>query len=102
MWFNTAVHVVMYAYYAATTMGVRTRLKSLITMTQILQFLTGFALLLPFVYLHGMEGRCRGVPAVGVSAVINGSYLILFVLFYRRTYTKKKNKGEEEGGKKKQ
>lgn len=106
MLFNTGVHVVMYAYYAATTLGVRSKLKSLITMTQIVQFLTGFASLVPFVFLHfglgEVEGGCRGVPAAGVSAGINGSYLILFVLFYRQTYTKKVKEEGQGGGKKKQ
>lgn len=91
MWFNTAVHVVMYAYYALVLRGYKMRAKILITVSQIIQFVTGFLSLLPFVILHlTRPNGCEGSVGLLLSSLINGSYLILFLIFYRDTYTKPK------------
>lgn len=93
MWFNTFVHVVMYAYFAAALYKRNIPGKVIITISQIVQFITGFASLLPFAYLHTRTdfGPCEGVPGLSISSAINGSYLILFILFFRKTY---KNSGK--------
>lgn len=92
MWFNTAVHIFMYAYYALVLMKVHISGKMLITISQIVQFITGFAGLLPFTFLHlaSPYGPCQGVPGLTISAFINGSYLVLFILFFRSAYGSKK------------
>lgn len=89
MWFNTFVHIFMYAYYAACLLGVKVKGKIIITMTQIIQFATSLLLIIPFAWLHysTTEG-CMGLPALYISAAINASYLVLFVLFFRSTYRK--------------
>lgn len=91
MWFNTAVHVAMYAYYAFVLNGYKVRAKVLITLSQIVQFVTGFLSLIPFFMLHlTYRDGCQGSAGLLLSSIINGSYLILFVMFYRDTYSKAK------------
>lgn len=93
MWFNTAVHVVMYAYYAIVLSGYRVQAKILITFSQIIQFITGFLSLIPFLFLHlSRPPGCEGTTGLLLSSVINGSYLLLFIMFYRNTYIRKKIK----------
>lgn len=90
MWFNTLVHVFMYAYYACALLKLPFPFKRAITSSQIAQFLTGFAFIIPYI-VHASKGEgCRGGPAVLISASINASYLILFVRFYRTAYKSKK------------
>lgn len=92
MLFNTAVHVFMYFYYAFALLKVRFPFKRAITVSQIVQFCTGFASLFPFARLHFAGQGCRGVPGLLISALINGSYLVLFIKFYGNTYRKKELK----------
>lgn len=90
MWFNTFVHIFMYLYYAAVLFGVKigNKTKLVITLSQIVQFITGFLFLIPFMLAHLLLPHgCRGVQGIVISAVINASYLALFVLFFRHTYT---------------
>ena len=91
MWFNTLVHIVMYAYYACTLYKIPFPFKKYITTTQICQFITGFASTIPWLYLHRTTG-CAGLNALLIAALINGSYLFLFIQFYRRTYKSKPTK----------
>lgn len=91
MWFNTLVHVIMYAYYACAVLKVRFPFKKAITMLQIVQFITGFVFAVPyFVFNHNGAG-CAGKPVLGISAAVNASFLILFIQFYRSTYKSKKS-----------
>ena len=87
MWFNTAVHVFMYAYYALRLAGRDVWWKKWITVAQIVQFISSFILSVPFVVMRLGGHMCRGSPALLVSVFCNGSYLWLFVRFYRKTYT---------------
>lgn len=89
MWFNTFVHVFMYAYYAAALLRVQFPMKKLITMTQIVQFITGFCSLVPFTYYNSQRTGCTGAWGLAIAGCINASYLILFVQFFRRAYTTK-------------
>lgn len=92
MWFNTFVHVIMYAYYAASLLKIPFPLKRAITSVQIIQFITGFCSLMPFAHYHFQGAGCTGVPGLALAAVINGSYLALFVQFFNRTYLGKRRK----------
>lgn len=97
MWFNTFVHIIMYAYYAAALLKIPFPLKKSITTLQIVQFITGFLSLIPFTYLHFTGTGCSGVIGLLISAVINGSYLLLFLRFFKKTYfaeTKRKPLGQ--------
>lgn len=88
MWFNTLVHFFMYAYFAMHLLNIRVSWKQTLTTLQIVQFCVSFAFLLPWFYLHvSTENGCEGGPALLLSACLNASYLLLFVDYYRRTYS---------------
>ncbi|CAN8067942.1 unnamed protein product [Agarophyton chilense] len=86
LWFNTFVHVIMYTYFALRLARVKMPFKRLITLTQIVQFLTGFASLIPFTWSYVKHGGCTGLPGLAITAAINFSYLVLFLRFYSKSY----------------
>jgi hypothetical protein len=87
MLFNTAIHTIMYMYFAYASMQWRFPWKRWITLLQIVQFITSFALTIPYLYLYWRNPqRCMGMPALAISTFCNASYLLLFLRFYRRTY----------------
>eukprot|EP00172_Hildenbrandia_rubra_P003664 Plantae.Rhodophyta-Hildenbrandia_rubra.ctg6125.p1 GENE.Plantae.Rhodophyta-Hildenbrandia_rubra.ctg6125~~Plantae.Rhodophyta-Hildenbrandia_rubra.ctg6125.p1 ORF type:complete len:289 (-),score=11.18 Plantae.Rhodophyta-Hildenbrandia_rubra.ctg6125:1342-2208(-) len=92
VWFNTFVHVFMYTYYALALLGKRVWWKKWLTTLQIVQFCCSFVLSVPFVWMGGLTGECRGRVAFSVSVLCNGSYLWLFLRFYKKTYKKEKAK----------
>lgn len=93
MWFNTLIHVVMYSYYACALLKVRFPFKRAITLSQIVQFLTGFASLAPYFYYNSRTpGGCHGKPAFLLTIICNTSFLLLFIRFYFFTYSDNKNK----------
>lgn len=75
-------------------LGHRLPFRRLITRTQIVQFMASFALAAPMVAIHlrrsgggGIgSGGCAGMPALGLSAFCNASYLALFLRFYHKAY----------------
>ncbi|WFD35369.1 very-long-chain 3-oxoacyl-CoA synthase [Malassezia cuniculi] len=99
---NLAVHVVMYAYYALTTLRIPCPWKRYITVFQIVQFVIDvficcFATYNHYIYVNWPwlphVGDCEGKPMGAWSGIgILMSYLVLFLLFYRNTYTKSKAK----------
>ena len=87
MLFNTAVHTLMYTYFAYASLGWRFPLKRYITQFQIVQFVASFVLTVPYLLLYRQRRHgCLGMPALLVSTFCNASYLALFVQFYKRTY----------------
>ncbi|KAI9332286.1 GNS1/SUR4 family-domain-containing protein [Zopfochytrium polystomum] len=102
---NTLVHVFMYYYYYASSLGQNVWFKKYITMGQIVQFSTSFLLSIPYLYYHFQKG-CEGWNAFVFSSVVNASFLLLFMDFYRRSYragaAKKGDKGKQKGEKKSQ
>jgi len=100
---NSFVHVVMYAYYLASALGLSTPLlwKRMITQLQILQFTAGVVggssywvvylrapqLQSRWPFVRYIEGCGGGEPVtVFVGYVMNCVLFCLFVRFYRRTY----------------
>lgn len=96
---NLAVHVIMYGYYALSSLGIRCPWKKLITTSQIVQFVIDL-----FICCYGTWNHyivlywpwlphtryCFGEPFAAWSGIgILGSYLVLFILFYRKTYSAK-------------
>lgn len=93
MLFNTLVHTFMYSYYCAALLKVRVPWKQALTSLQIVQFCVSFACLVPYVYFYQRtSGGCTGGPALAVSMVCNGSFLLLFIQFFRKTYLSEKPK----------
>ncbi|KIJ17998.1 hypothetical protein PAXINDRAFT_167327 [Paxillus involutus ATCC 200175] len=95
---NLGIHVLMYYYYFATAGGAKLWWKKHLTTMQILQFIVILAVALfgsyhyaaynwfPTVLPH--KGGCAGTAAiVGTGIII--SYLVLFLKFFRKTYTDK-------------
>jgi len=90
MFFNSFIHIFMYAYYFTSLLRLPFPLKKAITLSQIVQFLCGFLFLILFYrYDRIMEGGCGGKPALAFTVLCNFSYLVLFIQFYMQTYNKK-------------
>jgi fatty acid elongase 3 len=93
MIFNTLVHTFMYSYYCAALLKVRVPWKQALTSLQIVQFCVSFVSLVPYAYVYkATPGGCTGGPGLVVSAICNGSFLLLFIQFFRRTYAPPKAK----------
>ncbi|CAO1629352.1 unnamed protein product [Parajaminaea phylloscopi] len=97
---NLFVHVVMYAYYALTSLKIRCPWKRAVTSLQILQFILDLGVVYFASYTHFVAAYNVPLPHMGSCAAgkehavfsgvsILSSYLVLFVLFYRKTYNKK-------------
>lgn len=96
MIFNALVHVLMYAYFAAALLKIRVPWKKALTSLQIIQFCTSFASLVPYAYFRSVTpGGCTGGPGLVVSAVCNGSFLIFFIDFFKKTYSSRGAEKEE-------
>lgn len=95
---NLAVHVVMYAYYALATLGMKCPWKHCVTALQIAQFaidvpccMASQALRLNadlrLGWLRDANTHCRGSHRAAVVGIaLLGTYLALFVDLYRKSY----------------
>lgn len=89
--FNTAIHILMYYYYFATSLGWKVWYKRYITSAQIIQFISSFVLSLIYVQYH-QALKCDGWPVFIFGMTINGTFLLLFIQFYIKTYVLKSPK----------
>ena len=97
MMLNTLIHVFMYYYYYVAAQGKTVWFKKYLTTGQILQFMTAFLVSTPFVYYHfTTDEGCSGFNAFAGSMFVNGSFLALFVRFYKKTYSKPKQVVEKK------
>ncbi|OXC65092.1 hypothetical protein AYX13_05704 [Cryptococcus neoformans] len=102
---NLTVHVIMYYYYYATAGGAKIWWKKYLTTLQITQFIIDLFIVFFATYSHFAVKY--GVPAVGDCAGsegaalfgcgLLGSYLVLFIAFYKATYKKGVAKGKGKG-----
>lgn len=102
--FNTFVHVVMYYYFYLKSTGVnpwwkkwgnsysltcnymKTKLISVVTTLQIVQFMTSGVCFLVTLFLHyGLNSRCKGMEAVFASLLFNAVLLYGFVDVLNKT-----------------
>lgn len=109
--FNTFIHVIMYYYYFITSLGQTVwwkvhpftyrsnSLQHWITKLQIIQFVSSFVLAVPYLYYvigHDHSGnfvpQCTGWNAFLFSCLINGSFLALFIRFFKSAYPQKERK----------
>ncbi|RKO92310.1 ELO family, partial [Blyttiomyces helicus] len=86
---NTLIHVFMYYYYFVSSLGGNVWFKRYLTFGQIIQFAVSFILCGPYLHYHFKRG-CSGWDAFLFSMAVNGSFLFLFVRFYRSSYGKGK------------
>jgi len=92
---NLFVHVIMYYYYWATAAGYKIWWKQYVTVLQISQFILDLGLVYfgtysHFAYTRGWKpcvGDCAGSEFAALQGcAILSSYLVLFIMFYRKTY----------------
>merc|ERR1712013_406014 len=86
---NSFIHSIMYFYYALSTLSIRVPFKWVLTQMQMIQFCVGGV-------LGGLElyhWQCATLPdrlSLCWNTFYVPSLLVLFMLFYKKTYTKKK------------
>eukprot|EP01115_Flamella_aegyptia_P001605 TRINITY_DN12662_c0_g1_i1.p1 TRINITY_DN12662_c0_g1~~TRINITY_DN12662_c0_g1_i1.p1 ORF type:complete len:298 (+),score=70.87 TRINITY_DN12662_c0_g1_i1:98-991(+) len=102
---NSFVHVIMYAYYFLATIGIDPWWKKYLTMLQIYQFVSGVIYTSAYFYYYfdGLDttlglGKwtwnqgCTGeLWAISYMFFVNNSFLVLFMKFYFDTYKKKRD-----------
>ncbi|TPX37448.1 very-long-chain 3-oxoacyl-CoA synthase [Synchytrium microbalum] len=102
--FNSFIHTIMYAYYAASTIGIHFPFKQLITISQITQFLVGSCFGVFYIFCPGCakrldEGFSWGSERTSIAVTV--VYLIpltyLFFDFAFRTYGKKARSSKSNG-----
>eukprot|EP00183_Erythrolobus_madagascarensis_P007174 CAMPEP_0185847012 /NCGR_PEP_ID=MMETSP1354-20130828/2442_1 /TAXON_ID=708628 /ORGANISM="Erythrolobus madagascarensis, Strain CCMP3276" /LENGTH=242 /DNA_ID=CAMNT_0028547251 /DNA_START=158 /DNA_END=886 /DNA_ORIENTATION=- len=87
---NSLVHVFMYYYYAAATLGFKVWWKRYITMMQIVQFVMILTATWPFPFFYYAPHGCTGSMRAWVFGQLVGfSFFKLFSDFYRRSYNKR-------------
>lgn len=94
---NSIIHTIMYSYYLLTALGHDVWWKKHLTATQIFQFCTGSVYVSVFLYSDHMRGLGEhggcGAPERRYTAwaghFINFSFIVLFLQFFRRSYSKK-------------
>jgi len=94
---NLVAHVIMYLYYALTSLQIKIWWKKYLTILQICQFIIGLgSILYPLtasvLSTYGIAGyyKCHGEFSTAYfGTAILASYLFLFLHLYRKTYTSK-------------
>ena len=106
---NSAIHVLMYSYYALALMKVRCPWKRYLTQAQLLQFTSVVIYTIATAYLHYHHGSPEAIegvqPSLGtyyfccvVQVFEMVSLFVLFSLFYKRKYSSSMNDGGGDGG----
>lgn len=100
---NLSVHVVMYWYYFLAARGIKVWWKRYVTIFQIVQFVLDLIVVYTSTYTFYAHkfateyniyipnlGTCYGTPVAAASGcMILTSYLVLFVILYRKIYSNK-------------
>ena len=106
---NSAIHVLMYSYYALALMKVRCPWKRYLTQAQLLQFTSVVIYTIATAYLHYHHGSPEAIEGVQPSlrtyyfcCVVQVfemvSLFVLFSLFYKRKYSSSMNDDGGGGG----
>ena len=89
---NTAVHVLMYVYYARAALKLETSWKAWVTRVQIIQFVSSFLRCVVFASgAHGEPSTCSGLGALAGNAAFNA--VLLYLFFGVLASSKKKKAG---------
>lgn len=88
--FNATVHTIMYAYYALALLGIRSKLKPMITIMQIMQFVVGNCIAGSAFFLRGGTCMCESQKVALAAIIAHATFLtVLFVKFFKQTYSTK-------------
>eukprot|EP01062_Namystynia_karyoxenos_P067310 TRINITY_DN61232_c0_g1_i1.p1 TRINITY_DN61232_c0_g1~~TRINITY_DN61232_c0_g1_i1.p1 ORF type:complete len:294 (+),score=78.64 TRINITY_DN61232_c0_g1_i1:92-973(+) len=93
---NSFVHTIMYAYYLATSFGWRTRLKPLITVMQMTQFLVAFFLAWPLKDVPCHRADPKRMLAWIFCYLYVGGVFVFFINFSLWAYVFRKPKRRSE------
>jgi len=99
VWLNSFIHTMMYWYFATTLYARCDCFKPFITISQIAQFLTGFA----FLWIYPRKVPCfrqdkyRMIGIYYYTWFYVGIVLLLFLNFFVRTYLQKKPDKRQNG-----
>lgn len=88
--FNSVIHTLMYSYYVLAAFGVRSALKSYLTQLQIIQFLLGVSISIPYQFVPGCLKKSQSI-ALGITQIYTFILIALFVSFYVNTYSNRKS-----------
>eukprot|EP01104_Vermistella_antarctica_P007610 TRINITY_DN1865_c3_g1_i1.p1 TRINITY_DN1865_c3_g1~~TRINITY_DN1865_c3_g1_i1.p1 ORF type:complete len:324 (+),score=97.60 TRINITY_DN1865_c3_g1_i1:49-972(+) len=106
---NTLVHCIMYSYYTMSMLGYRAWWKKYLTQLQMIQFIGNIGALWIWYYLNSVTlAASDGVHSCGgemwIFTAVNATmvlFLVLFYLFFQRTYEKPKAGTSSTAAKKK-
>lgn len=94
--FNTFVHVWMYLYYYEAAEGRPPSWKRYLTSLQILQFVTSLFLACVYLWFHTTVAEgCASFEIFLLGTAFNSALLLLFMNFYRQSYTRKNKKASD-------
>ncbi|KAI9027793.1 ELO family [Hyaloraphidium curvatum] len=104
--FNSFIHTIMYTYYTASTFGFRFPFKSLITYSQITQFLVGDPLAISYLLIPGcIKHDSPDLPwyrnerwSDTYTIVYVAALVVLFADFAKKSYSKKGAKANGANG----
>jgi len=88
---NLTVHVLMYYYYAISSLGTVIWWKKYLTTMQIIQFVLDLVVSYYCTYEALFNDCSGGIKAAFFGDALLSSYLLLFLSFYQKTYTKGKS-----------
>jgi len=104
---NSIIHFFMYIYYALSIFHIDVWWKKYLTSGQIVQFMTGFVYVSIYFYFYfgnpfvtyedgqfffNYTQGCFGYIGCAIwSHIVNGSFIILFIQFFMKTYNNKSN-----------
>merc|ERR1712086_300889 len=99
---NTGVHVVMYTYYLLVALGFTITWKKLITLIQVMQFVTSFVCVMYTVSLVSADQfECSGIEFLAFNFVFNAILLAQFIGVFKskdkaKVVSKEKKKADKK------
>jgi len=95
---NATVHIFMYYYYLAATLNSDVWWKKYLTTAQIIQFVIDMAgITVWWYYTLVLNQKCSGsIEAMLFTYFVLGSFLILFIMFYLKTFKSPRTSGQSK------
>ena len=86
---NSFIHSIMYLYYALSVWKIKIPFKFIITMLQMIQFISGMSLGLVQIIFFGECLSTGDMITIWYHEIYVGALFVLFRQFYNKTYAKK-------------